>query len=163
MCPVDLQQKLSPHFSLSEMVKRDTALRLGIENIPDSNAIESLTLLCNEVLELVRERFSIPFSPSSGYRSDALNTAVGGSSGSQHCLGEAVDFEIPGIDNRSIASFISSNLNFDQLILEHYTPGIPASGWVHVSLDGETMFVVSPTNRSDVVSYNNGQYTDGLT
>jgi len=68
-----------------------------------------------------------------------LNEAVGGSSKSQHCKGEAVDIEVPGVANYDIAKWIEDNLEYDQLILEFYTPGIPDSGWVHVSYrdDGE--------------------------
>ena len=69
----------------------------------------------------------------SGYRGEELNKAVGGSSRSQHCKGEAVDLECPGTSNYDVAKWIEDNLDYDQLILEFYTPGIPDSGWVHVS------------------------------
>ena len=62
-----------------------------------------------------------------------MNEAVGGSSKSQHCKGEAVDIEVPGVPNAEVAEWIRDNLSFDQLILEFYTVGIPDSGWVHVS------------------------------
>jgi hypothetical protein len=74
---------------------------------------------------------------NSGYRGPALNEAVGGSSNSQHCKGEAVDIECPGTGNYDVAKWIEDNLDFDQLILEFYTPGIPDSGWVHVSYKSE--------------------------
>ena len=66
-----------------------------------------------------------------------LNKAIGGSERSQHCKGEAVDIEVPGTSNYEVAKYIRDNLDFDQLILEFYTPGIPDSGWVHVSYKSE--------------------------
>ena len=78
-----------------------------------------------------------PIRISSGYRNPELNRAIGGSSKSQHCKGEAVDIECPGTANYDVANFIKENLEFDQLILEFYTPGIPDSGWVHVSYKHE--------------------------
>ena len=66
-----------------------------------------------------------------------LIEAVGGSSKSQHCKGEAVDIECPGTSNYQVAKWIEDTLDFDQLILEFYTPGIPDSGWVHVSYKSE--------------------------
>lgn len=90
--------------------------------------------LANCILEPVRNHFGRPFTPSSGYRSSALNAAVGSKPTSQHTTGEAVDFEIPGIPNATVAEWIRDHLEFDQLILEFYEPADPASGWVHVSL-----------------------------
>ena len=66
-----------------------------------------------------------------------MNEAVGGSSKSQHCKGQAADIEVPGVPNAELAEWIKENCDFDQLILEFYTPGIPDSGWVHVSYVGE--------------------------
>jgi hypothetical protein len=60
---------------------------------------------------------------------------VGGSKTSDHCQGQAADIEIPGVPNAQLAQWIQENLEFRQLILEFYTPGIPDSGWVHVSYD----------------------------
>lgn len=159
---IDLSQKLSPHFSIYELTRSDVASRLGIQNVPDESAVESLTLLCNEVLEEVRANYGIPFSPSSGYRSESLNSAIGGSASSQHCLGQAVDFEIPGIDNLEVASFISSALRFDQLILEYYEPSVPGSGWVHVSLVGEMKLFVSDSNRSEAMTFDGVRYQNGI-
>ena len=70
---------------------------------------------------------------SSGYRSPALCEAIGSSSKSQHARGEAADFEIHGVDNKELATWISNNTEFDQLILEFYNEGDPNSGWVHCS------------------------------
>lgn len=127
--------KLSPHFSLAEFTKSQTAVRRGIDNTPSLAAIDNLQLLVDNVLQPVRMHFGRPVTISSGYRSPKLNTAIGGSPTSDHCLGMAADIEIVGIDNRQLATFIRDNLPFTQLILEFYTDGVPDSGWVHVSYD----------------------------
>ena len=126
--------RLSSHFTLEEFTKSQTALRRGIINQPDQQQICNLKRLAVDILEPVRKNFSRPFAPSSGFRSQALNIAIGSQSTSQHTKGEAVDFEIAGIPNRAVAKWIRDNLTFDQLILEFYDPEDPASGWVHVSL-----------------------------
>ncbi len=85
----------------------------------------------------MRAHFGLPVTISSWYRCPALNKAIGGVDKpgkiSQHVLGEAVDFEIPGVPNAEVAAWIRDNLEFDQCILEFYKPGIPDSGWIHVS------------------------------
>ncbi|HXV73865.1 MAG TPA: D-Ala-D-Ala carboxypeptidase family metallohydrolase, partial [Sphingomonadales bacterium] len=110
------------------------AIRRGISNVPDEKKIKNLARLAKNILEPVRAHFGKPFTPSSGYRSAALNAALGGAAASQHIQGEAVDFEIPGIANREVAEWIRGHLEFDQLILEFHDSADPASGWVHVSL-----------------------------
>lgn len=125
--------KLSPNFYLSEFTKSQTASRRGIDNDPDAEQIKKLRKLCEEVLEPVRAHFKRPVIISSGFRSYMLNKAIGGSQTSQHSHGEAADFEIPGVPNYEVARWMEKNLNYDQLILEFYTPGQPNSGWIHVS------------------------------
>lgn len=125
--------RLSPHFHLSEFTRSQTATRRGLDNTPSLLVIENLRTLCNEVLEPVRVDFERPVIVSSGYRSPAVNRAVGGSESSQHCHGQAADIEIPGVSNVDLANWIWRNLYYDQLILEFYTSGVPDSGWVHVS------------------------------
>lgn len=125
--------KLSEHFSLSEFTKSQTAERRGIINHPEIDHIANMKELCENILEPVREEFGVTVI-NSGYRSKQLNEAIGGSSTSQHCKGEAADIEVPGVSNLEIAQWIVDNdLPFDQLILEFYTEGEPSSGWVHVS------------------------------
>ena len=126
-------EHLSPHFTLGELTKSAQALRLGIDNAPDGQAHKNLCALCLNILEPVREHFGIPFTPSSGYRSPAVNEAIGSKPTSQHRLGQAADFEVPGVSNLKLAEWIRDNLEFDQLILEFHTPGDPNSGWVHCS------------------------------
>lgn len=126
--------QLSAHFSLAELTKSQVALRRGLDNTPGEREIANLRRLTNGVLEPVRARFSVPFSPSSGYRSPALNRLVGSHDGSQHLTGEAADFELPGVSNTEVARWIAAALEYDQLILEFYEPDDPSSGWVHCSL-----------------------------
>ena len=126
--------RLSPHFTLEELTKSQTAIRRGIWNLPNADQINNLKRVAERILEPVREHFGRPFSPSSGFRSQALNAAIGSKSTSQHTRGEAVDFELPGIPNSIVAEWIRDHLEFDQLILEFHYPEDPMSGWVHVSL-----------------------------
>jgi zinc D-Ala-D-Ala carboxypeptidase len=128
--------QLSPNFSLAELTKSSTADRLGIDNHASREVQDRLALVCGNVLEPVRLHFNRPVHVNSGYRCHELNKAIGSKETSQHRLGCAVDFEVPGIDNRDLAIWVRDNLDFDQLILEFYTPGIPDSGWVHVSWTG---------------------------
>jgi zinc D-Ala-D-Ala carboxypeptidase len=126
---------LSPNFSLHELTKSETALRLDLDNTPDEQATENLRLLCEKVLQPVRDHYSKGVKVNSAYRSPESNAAVGGSKTSDHCKGMAADIEIPGVANAELAQWIMDNLEYTQLILEFYTPGIPDSGWVHVSYD----------------------------
>jgi len=126
---------LSANFSLHEMCKSDTALRMGFDNLPDAEATENLRLLCEKVLQPVRDHYGKGVKVNSAYRSPESNAAVGGSKTSDHCKGMAADIEIPGVANADLAQWIMDNLEYTQLILEFYTPGIPDSGWVHVSYD----------------------------
>lgn len=126
---------LSANFSLHELSKSETALRMGFDNTPDEEATENLRLLCEKVLQPVRDHYGKGVKVNSAYRSPESNAAVGGSKTSDHCKGMAADIEIPGVANADLAQWIMDNLDYTQLILEFYTPGIPDSGWVHVSYD----------------------------
>jgi len=125
--------RLSENFSLWELTKSQVAKRKGISNEPSKEEIENLRALCKNVLQPIRRNYKVPITQSSGYRSPALNTAIGSSSTSQHVTGQAVDFEVPWVDNKVLAHWIMAHLVFDQLILEYYKEGDPNSGWVHVS------------------------------
>ena len=126
---------LSANFSLHELSTSETALRMGCDNTPDEEATENLRLLCEKVLQPVRDHYGKGVKVNSAYRSPESNAAVGGSKTSDHCKGMAADIEIPGVANADLAQWIMDNLEYTQLILEFYTPGIPDSGWVHVSYD----------------------------
>lgn len=142
--------KLSENFTLQEFTKSQTALRLGIDNTPSEEHLVAAQALFLKIVQPVRDNFG-PTTINSGYRGPALNEAVGGSSKSQHCKGEAVDIECPGVPNADVAQWIVDNLDFDQVILEFYTPGIPDSGWVHVSytLNGENRKSVLTAMKED--------------
>ena len=127
---------LRKNFTLAEFTKRQSETRRGLDNTPGAEHLANATALFRNVVQPVRDHFGVTVI-NSGYRGPALNEAVGGSSNSQHCRGEAVDIECPGTGNYDVAKWIEDNLDFDQLILEFYTPGIPDSGWVHVSYKSE--------------------------
>lgn len=124
---------LSKSFTLNELTKSQEALRLGIDNTPNEEQILNLKILCEKILQPVRDFYGMPVSISSGFRSPELCNAIGSSSTSQHTRGEAADFEIFSIANKTLAEFIVSNLDFDQCILEFWTPSDPNSGWIHCS------------------------------
>jgi zinc D-Ala-D-Ala carboxypeptidase len=127
---------LSANFTLKELTRSDAATRLGLDNQPNDEALENLKLLCEKVLQPVRDHFGKSVTVNSGYRSPESNAAVGGSRTSDHCKGQACDLEIDGIPNPELAQWIMDNLEYTQLILEFYTPGgDPNAGWVHVSYD----------------------------
>ena len=123
---------LSRNFTLQELIKSDTAIRLDINNNPNSGQIEKLKALCENILQPVRDHFG-RVKVTSGFRSSELCAAIGSSVNSQHAKAEAADFECVGIDNAELFDWIKSNLEPDQMILEFYTPGEPNSGWIHCS------------------------------
>lgn len=130
---------LTANFSVHEMVKSEAAIRLGIDNTPSEAIIDNLRVLCEQVLQPVRDHYGKGVKVNSAYRSPEVNKAVGGSPVSDHCKGQAADIEIPGVSNAELAQWIEANLSYTQLILEFYTQGIPDSGWVHVSYDANNL------------------------
>ena len=145
--------KLTKNFSLGEMTKSQTALRRGIDNTPTPDKLDPLILLCQKVLQPVRDHFDRPVTITSGYRSPELCAAIGSKITSQHTKGQAADFEVPGVSNMEVAKWIADNCEFDQLILECYTGG--NTGWIHCS------YVHEP--RKELLTYDreNG-YRKGL-
>ena len=148
--------QLSKHFKLEEFEKSMTATRKGIENKAGSGEIKNLTDLCYGVLEPVRAKFDKPITITSGYRSPQLSEAIGSKSTSQHCKGMASDIEIFGIPNIQVAYWIQNNCDFDQLILEFYSPDDPAAGWVHISYNEKG------SNRKQVLTYDGKKYDNNL-
>ena len=124
--------ELTRNFTLSELTNSDTAIRKGINNNPNAEQVEKLKALCENILQPVRDHFG-RVKVTSGFRSVDLCIAIGSSRDSQHAKAEAADFECIGVDNAELADWIYKNLEFDQLILEFYTPGEPNSGWIHCS------------------------------
>ena len=138
--------QLSEHLTLAEVTKSQTATRLGIDNDPDAHQLAALKAVAENIFEPLRNHFGVPIGISSGLRSKALNKAIGGSTRSQHCHGQALDIDADiygGINNRDIFRFIQNNLDFDQLIWEFGSDDNPA--WVHVS------FVDDGTNRGQTL------------
>ena len=139
--------KLSPHFNLAEFTQSQTAVRKGIDNTPNSVIINNLTIVA-AYMETVRTLLNnLPISISSGYRSPALNKAVGGSPTSAHVNGWACDFICPsfGTPVQVVDKLKNSDLKFDQIIEE--------GTWVHISF--------APTMRKQVMkaSFKNGKPT----
>lgn len=124
---------LTANFTLAEMIKSETALRHDMDNTPGEAEIANLKALAENVLQPVRDHFGKGVKVNSGFRHPEVNAKVGGSKTSDHCQGQAADIEIPGVANADLAQWIVDNLDFRQVILEFYTPGVPDSGWVHVS------------------------------
>ena len=125
--------QLSKNFNLLELTKSQTAERKGIDNTPSPAHQRNLKSLCTSILQPVRDHFSRVVSVSSGYRSEELCVAIGSKTTSQHAKGEAADFEIYGLSNGELAEWIRENLDYDQLILEFWSPENPNSGWIHCS------------------------------
>lgn len=126
--------QLSKNLTLAEVTKSTTAKRLGIDNTPDEWTTENLRQVAINVFQPLREAFGCPIYVSSGYRSGELNTAIGGSTRSQHVEGRALDLDADvygGCTNSQIFSWIKENLDFDQLIWEFGDDDNP--DWVHVS------------------------------
>jgi len=149
--------RLSKNFALSEMVKSATAERLNVDNSPSDIHLVNLTHLAIHILQPVRDEFGV-ITINSGYRSPALNAKVGGSKTSQHCNGQAADFESFSTPNPDLAKWIANNLEFDQLILEFYDGVNPNSGWVHCSynLMGNRRKILTALKTKSGVVYKNG-------
>ena len=113
--------RLSEHLSLAEVIKSETAKRRGVSNMPTEAHLANFKLLAEKVFEPIRNHFGNPIHISSGYRSKALNEAIGGASSSQHCTGEAIDIDMDGsadgITNKMVFDYIKENLQFDCLCL----------------------------------------------
>lgn len=122
---------LTRNISLEELTTSQTATRLKINNTPTPEIIENLKVVAAQV-QKVRDHFGKPLIISSGYRSEKLNSAIGGARNSQHTKGEAIDIQSTnGYTNADIFNYIKNNLDFDQLIWEYGTRKEPK--WVHIS------------------------------
>ncbi len=149
--------KLTKNFTLHELVKSNTALRLGINNTPTKEGVIKLRLLAANLLQPIRERLSAPIRITSGYRSPELSEIISGSSGanSQHCRYEAIDCQFikrGKMDNLKIyKALIDLDLDYDQCILEfgnateYVDPTYPA--WIHLS------WKISDNRKQTLVAY----------
>ena len=128
--------KLSKNLWLSEVIKSNTATRKGIDNSPTKLHIANLEYLAKKIFQPIREHFECPIFVSSGYRSKALNEAIGGSQRSFHSHGMALDLDMDNkaskISNTDIFNFIKDNLEYTELIWEFGDEDKP--DWVHVAI-----------------------------
>jgi hypothetical protein len=151
--------QISKHLSLAEVSRSETAKRRGINNTPSGEHLENFKKLAENIFEPIREHFGVPIHISSGYRSKELNAAVGGSSSSQHCQGEAIDIDMDGtsITNAEIFNYIKDNLEFDQLLWEFGTNTNP--DWVHVSYEStgkqrkQILKVIKANGKTSYIPY----------
>lgn len=128
--------KLTKNFTLTEL----TATSTGIQNKPNTQQVAALIVLCGKVLQPARDMYGEPIRVNSGFRSTAVNKAVGGARNSQHTRGEAADITVGSREgNKKLFELIRDNLSFDQLINErNYS-------WIHLSYRSEE------TNRKQIL------------
>jgi zinc D-Ala-D-Ala carboxypeptidase len=128
---------ISKHISDKEGVYSITAMRLGLDNKPGQFLLGNMKELAEQVFEPLREWVSGPIRINSFYRSKVLNKAIGGSTTSQHCKGQAIDIDDRGCKktNAEMYQWIKENLNFDQMIWEFGDDKNP--DWVHISYVNE--------------------------
>jgi len=130
-------EKISKHVSYKEGVYSRTAQRLGLKNEPTEDHLINMRVIAEKVFEPLRVHVNGPIKINSFYRGPELNKAIGGSSKSQHCNGQAIDIDdtFGHATNAEMYNFIKENLNFDQMIWEFGTDKNP--NWVHVSYVSE--------------------------
>lgn len=128
--------KLTKNFTLEELTASSTAKRFGFKNEPNKEQIDKLRLLCEEVLQPIREAYGKPITVSSGFRSKELNTMIHGAKNSQHLKGEAADIH-------SVSDSIKDNKELFNLIVKMIKDGKIKVGqlineqnynWIHISL-----------------------------
>ena len=124
---------LSKHVSLHEGVYSRTAERLGLKNDPSDEHLLNMITISEKVFEPLRKHVGGPIKINSFYRGPELNKAIGGSSKSQHCHGQAIDIDdtFGHMSNADMYYWIKDNLNFDQLIWEFGTDKNP--NWLNIS------------------------------
>ena len=124
---------ISKHISYKEGVYSITATRRGINNDPNDEQLSNMELLAEKVFEPLREWVDGPIKINSFFRCPELNKAIGGSSKSQHCHGQAIDIDdtYGKVANSEMYHYIKENLDFDQMIWEFGNDDEP--NWIHVS------------------------------
>jgi zinc D-Ala-D-Ala carboxypeptidase len=130
-------KNISEHISYVEGVYSITAKRLGIDNTPNSYHLSNMELLAEKIFEPLRKHVGGPIKINSFYRSPELNQAIGGSSKSQHCKGQAIDIDdtYSYMNNADMYRYVKENLSFDQMIWE-FGDGVNPD-WVHISYVNE--------------------------
>ena len=135
------------YFTIAELSASNTAKARGLDNTPDQEAVANLQNLVDYLLDPLREMYGKPITVTSGYRSPKVNSAVGGSSTSEHRYGMAADISLPSkAENKKLFELIRDNFVFGQLIDEK------DFAWVHVSFNPKRM-------RNQVLRYNGSTYT----
>jgi len=124
---------ISKHISDKEGIYSNTAIRRGIDNTPNEEQLSNMRLIADRIFEPLRVYVNGPIKINSFFRSPKLNKAIGGSSKSQHCHGQAIDLDdtFGEMTNAEMYEFIKTHMDFDQLIWEFGDSNNPA--WVHVS------------------------------
>ena len=130
--------RISKHISYKEATQSQTAVRKGINNEPDAYQLQNMQVLAEKVFEPLREHFGVPIAINSFFRSQKLNKAIGGATGSQHTQGRAIDIDdtLGGVSNKQMFDWIRENLDYDQLIWEFGNNQNP--DWVHISYVSES-------------------------
>ena len=128
---------ISKHISDKEGVYSITAIRKGLDNIPNQFELSNMKEIAEQIFEPLRKWVGGPIRINSFYRSKALNKAIGGSTTSQHCKGQAMDIDdVYGHKtNAEMYEWIKENLNFDQMIWEFGDDKNP--NWIHISYVNE--------------------------
>lgn len=128
---------ISKHISYKEGTNSVTAIRRGIDNTPNDKQLDNMVLLAEKVFEPLRAWVGGPIKINSFFRCPQLNKAIGGSTKSQHCHGQAIDIDdtYGKVANSEMYNYIKNNLDFDQMIWEFGDDDNPA--WVHVSYVSE--------------------------
>ena len=132
-----MSDRISEHVSLKEGVKSHTATRLNIDNVPRDLDLINMKTIAEKVFEPLRKFVGGPISINSFYRSPKLNSAIGGSTSSQHCIGCAIDIDdtYGYKTNAEMFEYIKCNLDYDQMIWEFGNDINP--DWIHISYISE--------------------------
>ena len=122
------------YFTISEFERSETAARMGIDNRVPTEARTNLIALTDHVLDPLREAWGKPIVVTSGYRSYAVNKAVGGVATSSHLTGRAADITTGNpTDNRRLYQLAQDlGLPYFELIGKKYD-----YKWLHVSYNPE--------------------------
>ena len=126
-------KKISENISYKEAVRSETAKRLGISNKPKKEHIENMELIAEKIFQPLREWVDHPLRINSFFRSEELNSRIGGAISSAHKEGLAIDITSLGEKtNLEMFHYIKDHLDYDILINEYPNDdGEPK--WIHVS------------------------------
>jgi zinc D-Ala-D-Ala carboxypeptidase len=134
---VKVSMQLSKNFSLAELVRSDAAVRLGdpVQFNPPEEVKRNLKALAIHVLQPLRDAIGHPIKITSGFRSQRVNKAIGGSATSDHCIGCAADIQLviggKNCNQLLFDTVVKLGLPFKQMIDEFGTDSEP--GWIHIS------------------------------